>query len=241
MKTTELARKELVYSLFEESEKYHKIREILEKYMDDPDDPVELTDLCVRAGADETLDDIMDRAGVDTLDDLENKIDKWKTNSERHGVYEELDRLGKSTDFTDDYYWDCACDGDCVHPKTELKCDKCGTTFDNNDPDIPDSHRTEVISHIRRVLSKAEVLCAMDCLMHHLNDEDAIDPWLVNGVPDGMDSSVLDYRTSRERTAQFVSMAESMTDDDFEDMVKLFAATIRRECFETKYSRKALC
>jgi len=241
MKTTELARQELVYCLFEDSEKYRKIREVLEKYIDDPDDVAQVQDLCVRAGADKTLDGIMNRAGVDTLDDLDAKIEEWKTGSERHGVYEELDRLAKSTGFTDLYYWDCKCDGDCVHPKTETRCDKCGTKFDNDDPDIPDSHRTEVVSHIKRVLSKAEILCAMDCLMHHLSDEDAIEPWLANGVPDGMDWTVLDYRTGRERTAEFMELAESMSDEDFEDMVRLFAATIRRECFETKYSRKALC
>lgn len=32
--------------------------------------------------------------------------------------------------------------------------------------------------------SHAECLAAMDCLMHHMNDEDEIACWLQDGVPD---------------------------------------------------------
>lgn len=81
--------------------------------------------------------------------------------------------------------------------------------------------------------SRAEVLCAMDCLMHHLNDEYAIEPWLENGVPDGMPWNVLE--ADADRFADYLGLAQEMSDEEFEDMVKLFAQTVRQECFSVKY------
>ena len=37
------------------------------------------------------------------------------------------------------------------------------------------------------VASHAEVLAAMDCLVHHLNDEEASEGWLSDHLPDGDD------------------------------------------------------
>ena len=80
--------------------------------------------------------------------------------------------------------------------------------------------------------SRAEVLFAMDVIMHHLNDEDDIEPWLMYGVPDGappfhLTAEQLDYYL------QFI--------DVFEDLVKMFAKTVRRTCFKTTYEPKGFC
>lgn len=80
--------------------------------------------------------------------------------------------------------------------------------------------------------SLAEVLMAMDVLMKHTNDEDDQLDWLVNGVPDGapplrMTQEQLEYYS------QFV--------DDFEDIVKVFARTVRRTCFKTTYEPRGFC
>ena len=81
-----------------------------------------------------------------------------------------------------------------------------------------------------RARSRAEVLCAMDCIMHHLNDEEDITGWLSEGVPDGGPFDVLDEEggPKSQYYGQFV--------DDFEAMVEVFARTIRRVCFNTKYA-----
>ena len=86
----------------------------------------------------------------------------------------------------------------------------------------------DVLDH-RVVESRAEVLMAMDVLMKHLNDEDDQTDWLVNGVPDGaplmrMTQDQLEYYE------QFV--------DDFDEMVRVFARTVRRTCFKTNYEPK---
>ena len=84
----------------------------------------------------------------------------------------------------------------------------------------------------RAAQSRAEVLCLMDSLVAHLNDEDDQTGWLVNGVPDGGPRVVLTAEQS-EYYGQFV--------DDFEEMVNLFARTVRRTCFKTRYEPKGFC
>ena len=84
----------------------------------------------------------------------------------------------------------------------------------------------------RVVESRAEALMAMDVLMKHLNDEDDLTYWLQAGVPDGapplrMTRKQLDYYS------QFV--------DCFEDIVRVFAKTVRRACFRTAYEPKGIC
>lgn len=88
-----------------------------------------------------------------------------------------------------------------------------------------------VLDH-RVVESRAEVLMAMDALMKHLNDEDDQTDWLVNGVPDGAPPLMI-TREQFEYYSQFV--------DDFEEMVKVFARTVRRVCFKTAYEPRGFC
>lgn len=84
----------------------------------------------------------------------------------------------------------------------------------------------------RQVESRAEVLLAMDVLMKHLNDEDDQISWLVNGVPDGAPP----LRMTQEQLDYYSQFADS-----FEEMVKVFARTVRRTCFKTTYEPKGFC
>lgn len=85
----------------------------------------------------------------------------------------------------------------------------------------------------RTAASRAEVLFAMDILMHHLNDEDDIEGWLMDGVPDGAPV----FRMSNEHLEYYLACL----DDGFEDIVKLFARTVRRVCFKTTYEPRVFC
>ena len=84
----------------------------------------------------------------------------------------------------------------------------------------------------RVVEDRAEVLMAMDVLMKHVNDEDDQTDWLVNGVPDGAPP----LRMTQEQLEYYGQFA-----DDFEEMVKVFARTVRRTCFKTRYEPKGFC
>ena len=84
----------------------------------------------------------------------------------------------------------------------------------------------------RVVESRAEALMAMDVLMKHLNDEDDQTDWLVNGVPDGAPP----LRMTQEQLDYYSQFA-----DDFEGIARVFAWTIRRICFKTRYEPKGFC
>ena len=242
MKSSDLARKGLEECIAD-SEKYHKIRDVLSRYIDDPDDTVQVTDLCVRAGSDETLDSVMDEADVSCLDGLMTKIQKWRARDMLKGVYLELDLLRFNKDaVTVDNYWECKCrcDRDFVHPKTESKCSACGALRD--DDNTPDARRMDVIRYLIRRLARAKILCAMDVLVGHLSDEDAIEPWLADGLPDGMCRDILDPQKSEDVLYDYWD-ASDMSRDEFERMCKLFVNTIRAGCCGPKgeYEKGSFC
>lgn len=86
-----------------------------------------------------------------------------------------------------------------------------------------------------RIRSRAEVLCAMDEIMHHLSDECDIEVWLVLGVPDGGPRPEL----TADQLAYYGVYAE-----DFEEMVERFATIVRRTCFSArtgKYKKAGFC
>lgn len=95
-----------------------------------------------------------------------------------------------------------------------------------------DMPKDEVVLDQSVVESRAEVLMAMDVLMKHVNDEDDQTDWLVNGVPDGAPPLRM-TQDQMEYYGQFV--------DDFEEMIKVFARTVRRVCFKTIYEPKGFC
>lgn len=84
----------------------------------------------------------------------------------------------------------------------------------------------------RVVESRAEVLLAMDVLMKHLNDEDDQMYWLQAGVPDGAPP----LRMTQEQLEYYEQFV-----DDFEDIARVFAKTVRRACFRTTYEPKGFC
>ena len=84
----------------------------------------------------------------------------------------------------------------------------------------------------RVVESRAEVLMAMDVLMKHLNDEDDQTYWLTYGVPDGAPP----LHMTPEQLEYYSQFA-----DDFEEMVKVFAKTVRCTCFKVRYEPKGFC
>jgi len=61
---------------------------------------------------------------------------------------------------------------------------------------------------------RVEVLQAMDYAVRYMNDEDAMEPWLMCGVPD--EASVEDYEFIAENHEEFI------------DVVKLFARLVSR-------------
>ena len=95
--------------------------------------------------------------------------------------------------------------------------------------------------------SHAECLAAMDCLMHHMNDEDEIACWLQDGVPDSdnwrpfgwfdrlKDASVEPI----DRQNYYEDLVRGMTYGDYEACVMIFAHAVKAQCFKTKYTPRA--
>lgn len=51
---------------------------------------------------------------------------------------------------TTEKYWDCECEYDYIHPKTEVKCKKCGYSQE----ECPDSRVAEVEKYFGSVLNR---------------------------------------------------------------------------------------
>ena len=98
------------------------------------------------------------------------------------------------------------------------------------DNQIPNSERQ----------SCAEALAAMDCLMHHLNDEDEMAYWLQNAVPDNPFWSVLETEEIiGDRQAFYYDLTGNMTYGDYEAYVRIFALAVKSQCFKTSYSPRS--
>ena len=83
------------------------------------------------------------------------------------------------------------------------------------------------------IANMAEVLAAMDCLMHHLKNEDQIEQWTGNAIPDEHNWNILDCDAAEgaERTRSYMELAKSMSRQRFERCVHLFACIVRSEAF----------
>lgn len=88
------------------------------------------------------------------------------------------------------------------------------------------------------IASHAECLAAMDCLMHHMSDEDEIACWLQDGVPDNGHWGVM-TAPDPGRAEFYRGLAGEMTYGDYESCVKMFANAVKRQCFVTKYTPRA--
>lgn len=93
-----------------------------------------------------------------------------------------------------------------------------------------------VEKHGQRIVYKAEVLAAMDCLMHHLSDEEDFERWKMNAMPDMFNWNILDWdpREASKRTKDYVNAVENMTDGEYDSITRMFADIVRFQCFETK-------
>lgn len=90
------------------------------------------------------------------------------------------------------------------------------------------------------VASHAECLAAMDCLMHHMNDEDEIACWLQDGVPDSGFWPLLETEEiMRDRMTYYTDLVRGMTYGDYEACVKIFANAVKAQCFRTKYQPRS--
>ena len=105
---------------------------------------------------------------------------------------------------------------------------------DDKDRKIPDA----------AVKSHAEALAAMDCLLHHLNDEEAIEPWLSDGVPDSDSWGLLGADSDgpeavADRRKYYEDLVSDMTIGEFEGMAEIFARIVKGQCFRVKYAPRA--
>ena len=98
---------------------------------------------------------------------------------------------------------------------------------DYRDNPIPDSERQ----------SCAEVLAAMDCLMHHLNDEGELACWLQDGIQDNDHWRVSE--SDPDRAQFYYDLTEGMTYGDYETCVMIFAKAVKAQCFTMKYTPRA--
>ena len=91
------------------------------------------------------------------------------------------------------------------------------------------------------VESHAECLAAMDCLMHHMNDEDEIGAWLQDGVPDSDDWHPFEdvSSTPGDRRDYYTDLVRNMTYGDYEACVEIFACAVKAQCFTTKYQPRS--
>lgn len=83
------------------------------------------------------------------------------------------------------------------------------------------------------IANRAEVLAAMDCLMHHLRNEDQLEQWTMVAVKDERNWNILDWDPdeSAERTKNYMELAKSMDRRSFECIVHTFACIVKSECF----------
>ena len=51
----------------------------------------------------------------------------------------------------------------------------------------------EIVMQPENVAKRVELLKAMDVVVRSLNDEEVMDLWLTNGVPDGADDSEYEF------------------------------------------------
>lgn len=90
--------------------------------------------------------------------------------------------------------------------------------------------------------SHAECLAAMDCLMHHMNDEDEIACWLRAGVPDNSHWDVLGLKPRihlKDKVEFYLELVKDMTYGDYEKCVMIFAHAVKAQCFTVKYTPRA--
>ena len=92
-----------------------------------------------------------------------------------------------------------------------------------------------------KIAERAEVLAAMDCLMHHLVDDEDFHQWCSVAIADENNWNILDWdmRAGASRCESYMELAKGMNGNSFECIVRTFADIVRAQCFETRYVRGA--
>ena len=88
-----------------------------------------------------------------------------------------------------------------------------------------------------KCVGRAEMLMAMDCLMHHLSDTDGLSRWQELALPDGLDWHLLGGKA--DRSLEYLEKAGGMTDNEFTCVVKTFADIVRWQCFNSVFNKHA--
>lgn len=91
-----------------------------------------------------------------------------------------------------------------------------------------------------KTANRAEVLAAMDCLMHHLKVNDHIKQW-TEEFPDENNWNILDWDPGEGacRTEDYMLAASVMSDYKFENLVMMFATIVSGACFSRMYQEGA--
>ena len=87
------------------------------------------------------------------------------------------------------------------------------------------------------VTAKAEVLAAMDCIMHHLWDERDLERWTQAALRDKFNWNILDWDPGEasKRTEDYVKEVAEMSSKSFDCIVHTFADIIRNQCFDVLF------
>lgn len=92
------------------------------------------------------------------------------------------------------------------------------------------------------VVAKAEVLAAMDCIMHHLWDERELEQWTQTALRDKFNWNILDWDPveASKRTEDYVKEVAEMSSQSFDCIVHTFADIIRYQCFDVLFKPHVL-
>lgn len=92
-----------------------------------------------------------------------------------------------------------------------------------------------------KISERAEVIAAMDCLMHHLKDEGDFFQWTANAIKDEQNWNLLDWDSGEgaRRCKAYMDIARHMDDHAFECVCRTFADIVRGQCFTTEYREGA--
>ena len=87
------------------------------------------------------------------------------------------------------------------------------------------------------VVAKAEVLAAMDCIMHHLWDECDLEKWTQMALRDEFNWNILDWDPGEasKRTEDYVKEVAEMSSQSFDCIVHTFADIVRNQCFDVLF------
>lgn len=109
----------------------------------------------------------------------------------------------------------------------------CRSSDKAEKPKVPKSFADFEKDLGEEIANRAEVLAAMDCLMHHLKNEDQLKQWTGEIVPDEHNWNILDWDAAEgaERTRSYMELAKSISRKSFERCVHVFACIVRSEAF----------